>query len=502
MKISLYKKYTVEIISYLFLILFTYAAFSKLATYETFLVQLGQSPLLSVFAGWVSWIIPALEIIIAILLMINRTRFFALAASFTLMGMFTAYIYIILNYSDFVPCSCGGILEKMSWKEHLYFNLAFCFLAFVAIVFSTQELPLQEKTWKTQYKLTLILFSTIFGVAAVYLLFLKSEKTIHEENNFIRRFPPHLYNKLAELDLKYTGSYFAGSTDDSIYLGNYTAPLNVVALSKDLKYSKVHRIKLDNYELPFKAALVRVNPPHFFLTDGTIPCIFKGDTSNWSAIQLPQSKTKFTAFEPMDSTTAIIRMRHPVNKESRIAKLQLQKSDSPPLVNDELLQKQIDGVFDCDGMLRCDPNSQIFIYTYYYRNQFIVADNNLKLLHRNNTIDTTVHAKIKITKLSDGGRTISAPPLMVNKLSSICDNQLFINSTLRGHYEPKKIWKQSSIIDVYNYKDQTYSHSFYIHNLGKEKPQAMLATSKIVYFLFNRKLIAYQIDLKGRRKKV
>ena len=486
-------------VALLHIIVFTYAAFSKLADYETFATQLGQSPLLSAFAGLISWSIPALEISIAILLMFNSTRFIALTASFTLMVMFTAYIFIILNYSDFIPCSCGGILEKMTWKQHLYFNLFFCFLAAVAIILSMEKLTVQNKTWKLKHKVLLLLLSTFFGSGSVYLLFLKSEQIIHQENNFIRRFPPHLYNKSGELKLKYTGYYFAGFSNDTIYLGNYAAPLTILAISTSLKKAKVHSITLDNYKLPFQAALVRVIVPYFFLTDGTIPSVFKGNTSDWHATHITGDSLKFTAFEPIDSITAAIRTRHPITKESLIGKLDLSKNATPPTTNDKLLEKQIDGVFDCDGMLRYNQNGQKLIYTYYYRNQFIIADKNLKVLYRNNTIDTNIVAKLKITTLSNGSRKIETPPLMVNRLSSIFDNQLFINSNLRGHFESKKMWKQSTIIDVYNYMEQTYSHSFYIHNLGKEKPQAMLATSQVVYFLFDHNLIAYKIDLKGRK---
>jgi hypothetical protein len=31
--------------------------------------------------------------------------------------------------SPYLPCSCGGILETMNWKEHLVFNLVFVCLA-------------------------------------------------------------------------------------------------------------------------------------------------------------------------------------------------------------------------------------------------------------------------------------------------------------------------------------------------------------------------------------
>jgi len=120
-------------VCYLTALLFIYATVSKLLDYENFIIQLGQSPLLSAFARWVSVAVPLAEIALALGLFIPRLRFVLLLGSFTLMVMFTAYIYIILNYSAFVPCSCGGVLEKMTWNQHLLFNLIFVVLIGIAI---------------------------------------------------------------------------------------------------------------------------------------------------------------------------------------------------------------------------------------------------------------------------------------------------------------------------------------------------------------------------------
>ncbi|MEC4004823.1 MauE/DoxX family redox-associated membrane protein [Flavobacterium sp. SUN052] len=121
-------------ISYTYIILFMYAATSKLLDFENFQIQLGQSPLLSAFAGWITILVPVTEIIIALLLSIPYTRLFALYIAYLLMVMFTAYIYIILNYSEFIPCSCGGILEKMNWNQHLIFNIIIVIAAATAIL--------------------------------------------------------------------------------------------------------------------------------------------------------------------------------------------------------------------------------------------------------------------------------------------------------------------------------------------------------------------------------
>lgn len=127
------RKLIIEIISFLFIFLFVYAAGSKLLDYQKFAIQLGQSPMLTRWAGFIAWFIPALEICIAILLLFAASQKAALYAALNLMIMFTAYIFIVTTYSPFVPCSCGGVLEKLGWTEHLFFNVAFILMAMIAI---------------------------------------------------------------------------------------------------------------------------------------------------------------------------------------------------------------------------------------------------------------------------------------------------------------------------------------------------------------------------------
>ena len=133
------KNMIIEIICSLFIILFLYAALTKLLDYEKFRIQIGQSPLLTVFAGWIAWMVPVAEILISIMLVLARFRLIGLYAAFSLMVMFTTYIICILTLSLYIPCSCGGVLEKLGWTEHLIFNIAFIILAAVAILLSYRK---------------------------------------------------------------------------------------------------------------------------------------------------------------------------------------------------------------------------------------------------------------------------------------------------------------------------------------------------------------------------
>ena len=123
-----------DIISLIFILLFIYAAVSKIADFQKFKVQLGQSPILSPFASVVVWAVPALEICISVMLSFRRSQFSALYLSFSLMVVFTAYIIAILNFSEYVPCSCGGILQNMTWKQHLEFNFLFVMIGSIGVL--------------------------------------------------------------------------------------------------------------------------------------------------------------------------------------------------------------------------------------------------------------------------------------------------------------------------------------------------------------------------------
>ncbi|KKN82525.1 hypothetical protein LCGC14_0308210 [marine sediment metagenome] len=122
------------ITSMLFVVLFVYAASSKLFDYQQFQIQLGQSTILTAYADTVAWIVPTLELVLSFFLLFERYRLFALYACLSLMTMFTVYIILILYFSDFVPCSCGGVLENLSWKEHVVFNVLFIMFALFSIL--------------------------------------------------------------------------------------------------------------------------------------------------------------------------------------------------------------------------------------------------------------------------------------------------------------------------------------------------------------------------------
>ena len=122
-----------------FILLFVYAAVSKLVDFENFQVQIAQSPLLSAFATFIAYAVVIGELIIALMLCFKKSKTLGLYLFLGFMTAFTVYIYLILNYSPFVPCSCGGGLEKMGWWEHLWFNGVVCLMTIAFIFLSNNS---------------------------------------------------------------------------------------------------------------------------------------------------------------------------------------------------------------------------------------------------------------------------------------------------------------------------------------------------------------------------
>lgn len=128
------KTVIVEMGSAFFIFLFIYASLSKVQEFEKFSIELQKSPVLSYFSGFISVAVPTSELIITGLLLIKNCQLVALYFSFSLMTMFTTYIVGILSFSSYIPCSCGGILQSMTWSQHLVFNLLIVLIAGAAIL--------------------------------------------------------------------------------------------------------------------------------------------------------------------------------------------------------------------------------------------------------------------------------------------------------------------------------------------------------------------------------
>ncbi len=123
---------TSQVITGLLVLLFVYTAVSKITDWEAFEYQISKQPLPEWFNDLLVWVLPIAELTTSLLLLLRPTRKIGMLISFVLMICFTVYVGLaVLNVFGEVPCSCGGVLQSLSWEAHLVFNAVFLGIATV-----------------------------------------------------------------------------------------------------------------------------------------------------------------------------------------------------------------------------------------------------------------------------------------------------------------------------------------------------------------------------------
>lgn len=123
------------VVSGLIAALFFYAAMAKLMDYDKSLSEMRNQIFPVFIAKTLTWLIPVIEIVLSLLLLFPSSRKMALWVSLLLLIAFTLYIAVVMTgVFGRIPCSCGGILENMSYGIHLMFNLFFIAIAIFGLL--------------------------------------------------------------------------------------------------------------------------------------------------------------------------------------------------------------------------------------------------------------------------------------------------------------------------------------------------------------------------------
>jgi thiol-disulfide isomerase/thioredoxin len=145
------KTILVDIITYFFILLFVYTGVAKLMEIHLVKEQLLSAPLLGspVLANSITWALPIGELLLAIMLFIPKFQLKGLYITLALMSLFTIYVMIILFMDNHLSCSCGGIIEELSPKQHVLFNSACIVLCGVAIAIRRRQESTRRFRWVT-----------------------------------------------------------------------------------------------------------------------------------------------------------------------------------------------------------------------------------------------------------------------------------------------------------------------------------------------------------------
>jgi hypothetical protein len=322
------------------------------------------------------------------------------------------------------------------------------------------------------FKRILILSICILAsTGLVFSLFLYSQKVNHQHNSFTRLFPPHFLSRPRLLELSFNSFYLAGFTKTNFYLGNRTAAAFVLQLNYSLSDTQ-HLILKAPSSIPIVASAIRVlvDSPDVFMLEGITPRKLSGSLQTLDMKNDYYHGPPFNAVVTLPKRSLLIRAY-----DDSLHKNILVKSNPNPEGNlrfTNILVPIGDGVFSLDGNLSKDPVTGNLAYVYFYRNEFLCMDSNIRILIKGHTIDSIQTPHIKLSQIaSDGATTFSAPPLMVNYTACANADYLFVNSKLKAKNEDETSFSENSVIDIYSLKSGEYIYSFYIpdHDHGKIK---------------------------------
>jgi hypothetical protein len=472
---------TPTIISYFFILLFVYASISKLTDFETFQVQLAQSPLVSEYAVCISYSVIMTELLLVVLLAVPTFRLTGFYCSLGLMSAFTVYIYLILHFSDSIPCSCGGILEKMDWTDHLIFNFLCVVLAIIAIL--TMGMGSINKK-------RLVGSLSIVVVLPILLITLMFYPHINDHQaDFTRKIVSPLKAQQKVLKFPTNNYYFAGNHGDTLFLGHRKTPLLLSTITPDFNTIKVDIIQLNNYNYQFVSVTINVLYPYFSVSDGKVPVIFEGKLPTLEAYDTGIQRLYFSRLYMFAPRQYIFKTMLVKTRENELGILNTASKEY--LFHPNVLQTQADGVFDTDGNIAIDHQNKQIIYTHLYRNEVIATDFSLEKVQRIRTIDSLSHAVIETKTLENGQTKLIKSPTEINLMQTVSGHKLYNVSKMRGKGESYSDFRKNAVVDVYDVVSKKYLHSFYMKNERRIKIKSILATKHYLYVLSGNTITRY-----------
>lgn len=136
-------------IAVLLILFWTYAAGIQLSDFNRFKREMNNQVFSNRTSRILTFIIPSLEIIAAILLVNPLTRLMGMKLSLLLMLIFSTYITLaLLNVYSRMPCNCAGLLGSNStWEANLILNLIVTAVAAAGLILNLKFKERRAKVW-------------------------------------------------------------------------------------------------------------------------------------------------------------------------------------------------------------------------------------------------------------------------------------------------------------------------------------------------------------------
>lgn len=329
------------------------------------------------------------------------------------------------------------------------------------------------------------------GLLLVGALYYYSQKTAYAAHNFKRNFGPTEVVLLKVLDVRYNSYYIAGVSGQNIYLGNHMAPMHL--LKVDTMLADTSFISLQLEKMPSTgftpSVQVKISDSTFYVIDGGIPAIFRGQLGAWKGSRFMYDSLYFIRALPTDSGTFAF---FAIGKSGENVLGRLTSTAPHVTIFENYLQKQLDGIFCTDGDLLYNSRSAYLVFLYRYRNDYVIMNRFMQVMHKGKTIDPVNRVRIKPHRLaSDSSVTLANPGRSVNKKATLKGNLMYVHSGIRAINDDNR-FQNAAVIDIYDLASSAYVESFYLPDYNGKRVRGFVMRENLIVALYDHHLATYR----------
>jgi hypothetical protein len=342
----------------------------------------------------------------------------------------------------------------------------------------------------------IIIGITLFSFILVAVLYAISEEGFSYRHDFSRVHRDNIVALQDSIDLGGNNYYLAGATRDAIYFGDHSDSLALVVTDGRLKNAKRIGLTIYGEDIPaLTGARIHVDSPFFYIKAGAFPGVFKGHIGEWKAQRIRDSIPYFVQAVPTGSGPIAFQAEGgTVNQKTRHNIIGMARSGREVKLKTDLLEGQGDNYYNTLVILRYSKTLNQFVYMYTYRDEYLILDTALNLLHKGISIGTVSRAYIKPIEVEEGVYTLASISALVNRGAQVYDNLLFVISNLKAENEIREDFDKALPVDVYNLITQQYVFSFYLNDYKGIKLNSIHVYAGGVVALHGHHVVHYSFD--------
>jgi hypothetical protein len=345
---------------------------------------------------------------------------------------------------------------------------------------------------RTKWAILLGCFVSSIVLMAALALHARSNHSL--KNGFSRLVLPTRLLGAKSINLGNNSYYFAGSSSNTLYLGNYTAPLRLFKTDSELKDTQTFLLRPPKEtRMDWPASRISIDSPEINLMEGNTPLILQWSLKDQIFEKFFLNDLHFTKSLAISKESFVLRTYDDVGRQNILTRV---SAYVPELkTSRRSLTKQVDGFFCTDGQFLFDGAHRRILYLYYYRNQIVSLDTNLILLSPIATIDTNRFAKIIVDSVPKQRlSTLVSTGTIVNKMATIFGTHLFVWSNVMADNEDPKQFEINAVFDSYSLINGRYEGSFYIPPFRNLKPSGFTFAEKTILGLYQNYLVVYKTE--------